>query len=110
LVQNLLSSSLLSKNLKIKIYRNVSLPVVSSGPTLRKECRLRVFENKLFRRIFGHKRVEVTGEWGKLHKEDLNDLYCSPNIVRAIKLRMRWAGHGTRMGEWRGVYRVGGET
>jgi len=58
----------------------------------------------MLRRIFRPKRVEVTGEWRKLHNEELNDLYCSPNIVRVIK--SRWAGHVARMGEGRGVYRV----
>ena len=70
------------------------------------ERRLRVFENRVLR-IFRPKRDEVTGEWRKLHNEELNDLYCSPNIVRVIKWRrIRWAGHVARMGEGRGVYGV----
>jgi len=73
---------------------------------LRKERRLRLFENSLLRRIFGPKRDEVTGEWRKLH-EEFNDLYCSPSIFRVIILRiMRWAGDVARMGERRGVYRL----
>ena len=69
--------------------------------------KLWVFENKVLRRIFGPRRYEVTGEWGRLHNEELNDLYCSPNIVRMIKSRRkRWAGHVARMGEERGLYRV----
>ena len=75
--------------------------------TLREERRLRVFENTVLRRIFGPKRDEVIREWRKLHKEELNDLHCSPNFVRVIKWRrMRWAEHVARMGERSAVYRV----
>ena len=112
-VQNLLSSSLLSKNLKIKIYRNLIFPVVLYGYenwslTLREESRLKVFENRVLSRIFGAKSDEVTRVFRKLHNEEiLNDLYSSPIIVWVIKSRrMRWAGHVTHMGERRDVYMV----
>ena len=66
-----------------------------------------MFENRVLRKIIGSKRDEVTGEWRELHNEELNDLYCSPNIVRVIKSRrMRWAGNLGRMGERTDVYRV----
>ena len=85
-VQNLMSSRLLSRKLKIKIYRTIILPVVLYGCeawslTLPEERKLRVFENMLLRRIFGPRKDEITGERRRLHNEELNDLYCSPNIV-----------------------------
>ena len=98
-VPNSSSSSLLSKNIKIKKYRNTILPVILYGYetwslTLREECRLWVLENRVLRRLFGPKRDEVTGKWRKLNNEELNDLYSSSNIIWLTKLkRMRWAGH-----------------
>jgi hypothetical protein len=87
-----LSSRLLSKNLKIGIYKTIILSVVlymceTWSLTLREEHRLRVFVNKVLRRIFGPKRDEVMGEWRKLHNKELHDLYSSPSIIRIIKLR-----------------------
>ena len=91
-MQNILSSILLTTNLKIKIHRAIILPLVlcdceNWSFTLREERRLRVFENRVLRRIFEPKRDEVTGEWRKLHYEKLNDLHPSPNIFRVIKSR-----------------------
>ena len=116
-VQNNVSPSLLSKNIKIKIHRIIILPVVFYGCEtwsliLREERRLRLSENRVLKRIFGSKRDEVIGEWRKLHNKELNNLYCSHNCVRAIKSRrMRWTGHVARMGrEERCIHDFGGET
>ena len=107
-----LVSSLLSKNLKIKIYRTIILLVVLYGCetwslTLREERKRRVFENKVLRGLFGPKRDKTTRDWRKLHNEEVKDLYNSTNIVWMIKSRrMRWVGIVAHMGERRGVYRV----
>jgi hypothetical protein len=103
---------LLFKNINIKMYRAIILPVVLYGcgmwsPKLQEEHRLRVFENMVLRKIFGPKRVEVTGDWRGLRNEELHDSYCSPNIIQVIKLRrIRCAGYVARMGERRGAFRV----
>jgi hypothetical protein len=94
---------LLFKNIKIKIYRTVILPVVLYGCetwslTSTEGHRVRVFENRVLRRIFGPKRDDVTGEWRRLHNEELYDLYSSPNIIRVIKSRKKWAGYVARLG------------
>jgi len=73
---------------------------------LREERRLRVFENSVLRRVFGPKRDKVTGEWRKLHNEELRELYSLTNIVRVVKSRMRWAWHVARMGKGRVVHRI----
>jgi hypothetical protein len=91
-VQNILSTGLISKNLAINVNKNMVLSVALYGCktwslTLREDRKIRVFENRVLRGIFGPKRDEVTGEWGKLHNEELNDLYSSPYIVRVIKSR-----------------------
>jgi hypothetical protein len=107
-----LSSRLLSRNVKVKIYKTIILPIVLYGCetwtlALREEHRLRVFENSILREMFGPKMDEVTGEWRKLHSEELHNLYSSPDIIRQVKSRrVRWAGHLARMGEERKVYKV----
>jgi len=100
-----------SKTIKIKIYIIIILSVVLYGCEtwsliLREERRPTVFQNRMLRRIFGPRRDEVTREWRKLQNAELNNLYCSPNIVRVIKSGMRWAGNTARMRESRDVYRV----
>jgi hypothetical protein len=105
------SSHLLSKNLKPKIYKTIILPVVlnwceTSPVTLREEHRLRVFENRVLRRIFGPKKEVVAGGWRRLHNEELQNFYASPNVILVIKLRMRWVRHVASMGEMRNAYNI----
>ena len=99
-LEKMLSSRLLSKKLKVKTYKTIVLPVVLYGCktwslTLREEHRLRVFENKVHRKIFGAKKDEITCDWRKLHNAELHALYSSPNIIIIIiqSRRLRWAGH-----------------
>jgi hypothetical protein len=111
LVQSFVSR-LLSINVKVKIYKTINLPVVLYGCepwslTLREEHRLRVFENRVLWGIFGSKRDEVTGEWRKMHNEELHNFNLSSNIIRLVKSRRKWwAGHVASMGEERKVYKA----
>jgi hypothetical protein len=106
------SSRLLSRNIKVKTYKTIILPVVLYGCetwslVLREEHKIRVSESRVLWRILGQKRDEVTGEWRKLHNEELHVLYSSTVIIRQIKsVRMRWAGRVARMGEESNVYKV----
>ena len=111
-LKKILSSRLLSKKLKVKTYKTIILPVVLYGCetwslTLREEHRLRVFENKVLRKIFGAKKDEITVEWRKLHNAEPLALYSSPNIITNLKSRrLRWAGHVAHMEQSRNAYRV----
>ena len=107
----MLSSHLLSKKLKVKTYKTIVPPVVFYGCEtwslpLKEEHRLRVFEKKVVRKIFGAKKDEITGEWRKLHRVELHTLYSSPNIIRSLKSRrLRWAGNVARMEQSRNAYK-----
>jgi hypothetical protein len=100
------------KNVKVRIYKTIISPVVlyvcgTRSLTVREEHKLRVFQNRVLRKIFGPKRDGGVGGWRKLHNEELHNLYSSPSIIRIIKSRrMRWAGHVAQMGEKRNVYRL----
>ena len=111
-LEKIVSSRLLSKKLKVKTYKTITLPVVLYGCetwslTLREEHGLRVFENNVLRKMFGAKKDEITGGWRKLHNAELHALYYSPNIIRSLKSRrLRWAGHVAHMEQSRNAHRV----
>jgi hypothetical protein len=111
-VQSVLSSRLLPRKVKVRTYKTLILPVVfyvceTWSLTLMEEHRIRVFENRVLRRIFGPKRDEAAGEWRKLHSGELHNLYPSPYItIQRKSSRMRWAEHVARMEEGRNVYRI----
>jgi hypothetical protein len=110
----LLMSRLLSRNIKVKIYKTIILPAVLYGCetwslTLREQQRLRVFENRILRRIFGLERDEVTGEWRKLHNEELHNLYSSPDIIRQVKANEVGGACGTHGRGEKSVQGFGGK-
>jgi hypothetical protein len=110
-VQSLLSYRLLSRNVKVKIYKTIILPDILYGCetwslTLREENRLRMFENRVLTRTFGPNGDYVMGEWRQLHSGELHNLYWSPDIRQIKSRRMRWAGHVACMEEGRKVYRI----
>jgi hypothetical protein len=109
-----LSASLLSRNVKVKIYKTIILPVVLYGCEtwsliLREKHRLRVFENRVLRRIFGPKRDEVTGEWRKLHNKEHQNLYSSPEIIRQVKANEVGRACGTHGRGEKSVQGLGGK-
>jgi PAS domain-containing protein len=115
-VQNVFPSRLLSKNIKIRIYKTIILPIVlyeceTLSLTVREEHRLRVFENRVLRRIFGLERDEVIGGWSKLLNEELHNMYFSLSIIRMLKSRrMRWAGLVEHMGKEECICDFGGKS
>jgi hypothetical protein len=107
LEQNLLSSPLLPKKVKIKIYKIDFACLLYGSLALREELGLRVFENRVLRRIFGPKKDEMLGSWRKFYNEELHNLQSSPDIIRMVKSRrLRWPGHASTLGKKRNACRV----